>query len=167
VLVMRPRRFDMRGGKLMKLRARQLCGNLTDAERVLWRELRQHQLGARFRRQFPIPPYIVDFACLEAKLIVEADGGQHATSRYDESRDARLTAKGWRILRLWNNDILSNRAGVLQIIAEALGTYPYPNPPPLAGEGVSIQLAPLSPVEIATSANLSSPPPAGEGRGRG
>ena len=129
------RRVSMRGGKPFKSQARQLRGNLTIAERALWRELRQHQLGVRFRRQFPIPPYIVDFACIEARLIVEADGGQHASAAADLRRNARLSAQGWRILRFWNNDILSNRAGVLQTIAEALGTYPHPDPPPLAGEG--------------------------------
>jgi very-short-patch-repair endonuclease len=124
--VMRPRRIDMRGGSLMRSRARRLRADMTDAERALWRELRQSQLGGRFRRQFPIPPYIVDFACLEAKLIVEADGGQHATPQYNERRDTTLVRRGWRVLHFWNNDILSNRAGVLQTIAEALGTYPHP-----------------------------------------
>jgi very-short-patch-repair endonuclease len=134
--VIDPRRVTMRGGRPLRSRARQLRANLTDAERVLWRELRQGQLGARFRRQFPIPPYIVDFACLEARLVVEADGGQHASTFRDEKRDALLRMKGWRILRFWNNDILGNRAGVLQTIAGALGTYPHPDPPPPAGEGV-------------------------------
>ena len=139
--VLRPRRIDMRGGSAIKDRARKLRGNLTDAERVLWRELRQHQLGWRFRRQFPVPPYVVDFVCIEARLIVEVDGGQHACPGEHERRDARLRAQGWRILRFWNNDVLANRAGVLQTIADALGPppgqYPHPNPPPPAGEGVS------------------------------
>jgi primosomal protein N' (replication factor Y) len=125
----------MRGGRAMTARARTLRSNLTDAERVLWRQLRQRQLGWRFRRQYPIPPYIVDFACIEARLIVEADGGQHARAGDHERRDERLIAQGWRILRLWNNDILRNRAGVLQVISEALG--PHPNPPPPTGEGAS------------------------------
>jgi very-short-patch-repair endonuclease len=138
--VMRPSRIDMRGGAVMTNRARTLRGNLTDAERVLWRELRQHQLGRRFRRQFPIPPYAADFACIEARLIVEVDGGQHAMPGDHDRRDGRLRAQGWRILRFWNNDVLGNRHGVLQTIAEALGLpterNPLPNPPPLAGEGV-------------------------------
>ena len=136
--VIDPRRIEMRGGRALKSQARRLRGNLTDAERALWRQLRHHQLGARFRRQFPVPPYIVDFACVEARLIVEADGGQHNVSARDERRDAALSAQGWRVLRFWNNEILTNRAGVLRTIAEALGTYPHPVPPPPAGEGVSI-----------------------------
>jgi len=155
----------------MRSLARRLRADMTDAERALWRDLRQSQLGRRFRRQFPIPPFVVDFACLEERLIVEADGGQHAASRYDKWPDARLAAQGWRILRFWNNDILSNRAGVLRIIAEALGTYPHPNPPPLAGEGV------FSPhnrpdtagcaMPLATCSDAPPPPLAGEGWGGG
>jgi very-short-patch-repair endonuclease len=174
---MRPRRIDMRGGSAMTVRARNLRSNLTDAERVLWRELRQHQLGWRFRRQFPIPPYVADFACIEAHLIVEVDGGQHATPGDHDRRDQRLRAQGWSILRFWNNDVLGNRAGVLQTIAEALGTRHqinlHPNPPPLAGEGVSVatrlvqsppQIPPPSKRRQITAAKTMSPPPqAGEG----
>ena len=151
--VIDPRRIDMRGGTILRSRARELRVNSTDAERALWRELRQYQLGARFRRQFPIPPYVVDFACIETRLIVEADGGQHALSRSDKRRDRYLMARGWRILRFWNNEILLNHAGVLQIIAEALGTCPHPDPPPPAGEGVMTDAPP--------------PPLAGEGWGGG
>jgi very-short-patch-repair endonuclease len=132
--VLRPDRANMRGGFTLKKRARRLRGNLTDAEQVLWRELRRHQLGWRFRRQFPIPPYVVDFVCIEARLIVEADGGQHSLAGDHDQRDAALQRQGWRLLRFWNNDILTNGDGVLQSIADALGD-PHPNPPPLAGEG--------------------------------
>ncbi len=138
-------RDNMRGGLPMRSKARTLRRNMTDAEQMLWRELRRTGLGWRFRRQFPIPPYIVDFACIEARLIVEADGGQHSRPGDHDHRDAALLRKGWRILRFWNNDILQNRAGVLQTIADALGqpeANPHPHPPPLAGEGVS--LAPSS-----------------------
>ena len=137
--VMRPNRIDMRGGSGIKKRARALRGAMTDAERALWSELRRYRLGWRFRRQFPIPPYIVDFACVEARLIVEADGGQHARPDDLDVRDRELRRIGWRILRFWNNEILTNREGVLLAIAEALGSLgeqnPHPNPPPLAGEG--------------------------------
>ena len=138
--VMRPNRTDMRGGSSIKKKARSLRGNMPDAEQVLWKELRKYRLGRRFRRQFPIPPYIADFACLEARLVVEADGGQHNRPGDHDRRDADLRAQGWRVLRFWNNEIFANRPGVLQTIAEALGpwpsVYPHPGPPPQAGEGV-------------------------------
>ncbi|HEV8678511.1 MAG TPA: endonuclease domain-containing protein [Stellaceae bacterium] len=133
-------RDNMRGGSETRDRARGLRRTMTDAERRLWRELRRAALGLRFRRQFPIPPYIVDFACLEARLVIEVDGGQHAEPGDHDRRDAILHRRGWRILRFWNNDVLENRDGVLQTTTHALGTwpaqYPHPNPPPPAGEGV-------------------------------
>jgi very-short-patch-repair endonuclease len=101
-------------------RARELRHNMTDAERTLWRELRRTALGARFRRQAPVGQYIVDFACLEARLIVEVDGGQHAESRNDERRDRCLASQGFRVLRFWNNDVLGNMRAVLEVIVEAL-----------------------------------------------
>ena len=171
--VLRPNRFDMRGGRAVKKRARTLRGNMTNAELVLWRELRRHQLGGRFRRQFPIPPYVVDFACVEARLIIEVDGGQHAIAGEHQRRDAYLHRHGWRILRLWNNEILANCTGVLQTITDALGSTreqsPHPNPPPLAGEGVSGPISqrpsrPLQAGEQAATPRATFPPPqAGEG----
>ena len=115
---------DMRGGRPMTERVRALRRDTTDAERVLWRGLRHEQLGWRFRRQHPIPPYVVDFACPEARLVVEADGGQHAVDGEHVLRDEELHRKGWRVLRLWNNDILENPTGVLQTIVSALGPPP-------------------------------------------
>jgi len=111
--------------------ARDLRRHQTDAERRLWRRLRDRQLaGAKFRRQHPIGQYIVDFCCLEAKLVVELDGGQHAARRAtDTERTAFLEAQGYRVLRFWNNDVLSNLDGVLQRIAEAL-RHPHPGPLP-------------------------------------
>src|SRR5438034_9875017 len=135
----------MRGGTGMTHRARWLRRNTTDAERVLWRGLRAGQIGGRFRRQYPIPPYVADFACIEARLIVEADGSQHGRPGVDAVRDKRLAEAGWRMLRFWDNEILQNRAGVLEIIAEALASQsrrkhsdsdaPHPYPPPQAGAG--------------------------------
>jgi very-short-patch-repair endonuclease len=114
----------MRGGPFLISWARDLRRDMTEVERVLWHQLRQGQLGWRFRRQHPIPPYVVDFACIEARLVVECDGGQHAREGEHEARDQRLRRQGWRVLRFWNNDILENRAGVLEVIATALGPPP-------------------------------------------
>jgi adenine-specific DNA-methyltransferase len=95
---------------------------MTDAEQLLWRSLRSKQLnGHRFRRQHPIAQYIADFACIEQKLVVEIDGGQHQEQvEYDERRTAFLQKQGWQVLRFWNNDVLNNLDGVLSIIAENL-----------------------------------------------
>jgi very-short-patch-repair endonuclease len=130
----------MRGGRRTTERARSLRRELTDAERTLWYALRYGQLGCRFRRQFPIPPYIVDFASLEAQLVVECDGGQHAEPGEHDRRDAALRRRGWRILRFWNNDILQNRAGVVQRISEELGGAAS-RPSPASGGGKPAQRA--------------------------
>ncbi len=128
--------------KSVVARARSLRREPTEAERRLWTILRDRQIdGARFRRQHPVGPYVLDFACVAARLAVEADGGQHADSHHDARRDAFLRARGWRMLRLWNNDILSNTEGVRAVIAMALtegrtDTGPHPCPPPASpGEG--------------------------------
>jgi very-short-patch-repair endonuclease len=110
----------MRGGRIVTKRARVLRRLPTEAERRLWYFLRRNQLGFKFRRQFPIPPYFVDFACIEARLIIEADGGQHAEPGEHDLRDALLIRKGWRVLRFWNNDILQNQDGVFRVIIETL-----------------------------------------------
>ena len=94
----------------------------TDAERALWRILRSRQFaGAKFRRQLPLGPYIGDFVCLDPRLIVECDGGQHADNPYDEARDAWLTAQGFRVLRVWNTDILREPEAVEHALLTALG----------------------------------------------
>ncbi len=111
---------------------------MTDAERLLWRHLRNRDLiGRKFRRQHAIGGYIVDFICIEAMLIVEADGGQHA-DRADEDaeRTRHLTALGYRMLRFWNDDILLRTDNVLEAVIRALEAHPHPNPLPPAGEGV-------------------------------
>jgi len=98
---------------------------MTDAELKLWNELRAHRLmGLSFRRQMPIAGYIVDFACAEHKLVVEVDGSQHgddATAVYDTARTTRLEALGWTVLRVWNNDVLTNIDGVCGAIVRAIG----------------------------------------------
>lgn len=99
--------------------ARRLRGAPTEAEKRLWSRLRGKQMGGiRFRRQHPIGPYVVDFFCAEAKLVIEADGGQHAED--GPARTAWLEACGYRVIRFWNNDILSNTDGVLLLIIQAL-----------------------------------------------
>ena len=98
-------------------RARTMRGAPTDAELRLWRLLRDRRLnGVKFRRQVPLGPYIVDFLCVGAKLIVEADGSQHVESLRDNIRDAHLASQGWTVLRFWNNEVVQNREGVLETI---------------------------------------------------
>ncbi len=98
------------GGSAPKTqRARELRRNMTDAEKRLWRELRLRQFDAhKFRRQFPLGPYIVDFVCLDARLVIEVDGGQHLDSPEDRRRDAWLATQGFRVLRFWNTTVRLN-----------------------------------------------------------
>ncbi|MDX1442345.1 MAG: endonuclease domain-containing protein [Gammaproteobacteria bacterium] len=101
--------------------AKQLRRNMTDAERKLWRHLRAHRmLGQKFRRQQPLGPYIVDFVHFGARLVVEADGGQHNESNHDAVRDAWLKSQGYRVLHFWNNDILNETEAVLAAILNTL-----------------------------------------------
>lgn len=115
-------------------RARTLRRNQTAAERTLWRALRGKRLdGHRFRRQHPMGRYVVDFICLEKKLIVEVDGGQHGEDKqqhHDRERDAWLEAAGYRVVRYWNTDVLNNLEGVTLEIAEYLRDPAYGAPPP-------------------------------------
>ena len=113
-------------------KARSLRENQTDAEGLLWHYLRHKQLdGHKFRRQQPIGPYIVDFACMPRKVIVELDGGQHAERRsHDERRDRFLQGQGYRLLRFWNNEVFENCFGVLERIYEAVQNPPPPQPAP-------------------------------------
>jgi len=103
------------------LKAKELRRASTDAERKLWSLLRDRGLDDyKFRRQHPIGPYVADFACPEKRLIVEADGRQHADSHVDERRTAWLNAQGWTVIRFWNDEILKNSAGVYDEIVQAL-----------------------------------------------
>ena len=105
-------------------KCRELRRNETDAERLLWRLVRNRQLcGVKFRRQHPVGRYVVDFYCHEARLAVELDGGQHAEEdqmQRDCARTAYLDDRGVQVLRFWNGDVLKNPAGVLESIAEVL-----------------------------------------------
>ncbi|HEX9446513.1 MAG TPA: DUF559 domain-containing protein [Dongiaceae bacterium] len=103
-------------------RARALRQKPTDAEAKLRSLLRRHQIdGHHFRKQVPIANYVVDFACLKMRLVIEVDGGQHASRQdQDAGRTRRLKEHGYRIIRFWNNEILQNPDGVLLRIREAL-----------------------------------------------
>ena len=106
----------------MKTRARTLRKHSTDAERLLWRHLRDRQLkGHKFRRQHVLGHYIVDFVCPAAMLIVEVDGGQHAEQAdYDALRTRDLESLGYRVLRFWNHDLLADADAVLLTILRVL-----------------------------------------------
>jgi very-short-patch-repair endonuclease len=115
--------------------ARPLRRNMTDAERALWAELRGRRLqDCKFKRQWTLGRFVVDFCCIEQRLIVEVDGGQHSEER-DAGRTRWLESEGYRVLRFWNHDVLTNMDGVLQTIVNALTSHPHPGPLPLAGEG--------------------------------
>jgi len=120
----------------IKQRARALRYNPTEAERLLWRQLRFWQIdGYKFRRQQPLGHYIVDFVCLGKRLVVEVDGGQHAEQqmKYDSERDVWLAAQGFSVLRFWNNEVLKNIDGVKGIILNKLRSTPFLNPSPQGG----------------------------------
>ncbi|WP_449466126.1 endonuclease domain-containing protein [Stenotrophomonas humi] len=115
--------------------AKSLRKNMTDAEHLLWRHLRAHRLlGQKFRRQQPLGPYVVDFVHFGARLIVEADGGQHNQSPHDVERDAWLRTQGFTVLRFWNNEILGECEAVLGVILKTVSTL-SPSPSPVKGEG--------------------------------
>jgi very-short-patch-repair endonuclease len=105
---------------------------MTLAEQALWRAIRGKQLeGPRFRRQHPIGPYIADFACIDKSMVIELDGGQHQErAEYDARRTEVLQLHGWRVLRFWNNEVLSNLDGVLASIVDALTATPPSQPSP-------------------------------------
>ena len=114
-------------------RARRLRRDSTSAELRMWNRLRSRALGGfKFVRQEAIGPYIVDFICRERRLIVELDGGQHADSQKDAIRDRWLHDHRYRVLRFWNNDVMSNADGVLETILDALLDDMPPHPPAVA-----------------------------------
>ena len=117
-------------------RSRTLRRAMTPQEHILWRELRARRLsGAKFRRQMWLAGYIADFACPEARLIIEADGSQHADdAAYDAARERAFAALGWRTLRFWNNEIMEDLEGVLTVIAN---TLPSPSHRSAAGPSLS------------------------------
>ena len=112
------------------LRARELRGNATEAERKLWQHLSARKLaGIRFNRQFPIGQFICDFVSREKRLVIELDGGHHAAAlEYDARRTGFLEAQGYLVIRFWNNDVLENIDGVLKAIEQVLDNRTAPNP---------------------------------------
>ncbi|MBN1827042.1 MAG: endonuclease domain-containing protein [Candidatus Eisenbacteria bacterium] len=111
---------------------RTLRKHQTDAEGLLWKRLRDRRLlGYKFRRQRSIGPYVVDFVCLEIKVVVELDGGQHgesATEKYDRRRDKYLESEGFRVLRFWNHQVMMETEAVLHSILRVLEEEGEPSP---------------------------------------
>jgi|SRR5579871_2508546 len=145
--------------------AKRLRENATDAESLLWRRLRRFPVsGTHFRRQVPIGPYVADFACMAARLVIEVDGSQHGRDdirRRDEGRTRWLEAEGYRVMRFWNNDLTENMDGVLEAIYAAIcGSS--------SGELVHLKHQRRIRTAVATRprrAARADPPPAGEGEG--
>lgn len=115
-------------------RARSLRKRLTRAETILWSRLRRGQMmGLRIRRQYPIGPYIADFACRPLKLVIEVDGATHTDAAYDARRTAYLEQEGWSVMRVFNVDIYENLDGVLDAIHTRLGDQERARKTPLRG----------------------------------
>jgi very-short-patch-repair endonuclease len=115
-------------------RARALRANMTDAERAMWRLLRESFRDARFRRQVPIRSFIADFASHRVQIVIEIDGGQHSQES-DRQRTSLIEAEGYQVLRFWNNDVLGNPDGVHSVLdAALLDRHPHPTSP-IKGEG--------------------------------
>ncbi len=124
-------------------RARAFGKREADAERFLWRDLRNRELGGwKFRRQYPVGAFIVDFICVEKNVVIEVDGGQHAENEaLDLQRSAYLNKMGYRVLRFWNNEVLQETEAVLMaifaILADTAKKSPTPPPTPqMGGRGV-------------------------------
>ena len=111
--------------------ALKLRREMTDGERRLWSRLRAEQLGVKFRRQHPLGGYVLDFVCLEPKLVVEVDGSQHLEQvEYDDARTAWLQVQGFRVLRFWANEVLSETDAVVERIIRWLGQAASSAPTP-------------------------------------
>ena len=151
-----PQESVRKGVRRIVAAARKMRRTSTDVERELWHRIRDKQIdNFRFRRQRPIGKYIVDFICLDAKLIIELDGGQHANDvAYDERRTAFLRSLGYRVLRFWNSEVTENLDGVLERLrGELLGANANPTLAlPLTGEGID-----RASDDVGTIANAPSP----------
>jgi len=160
----------------IKSHARYLRRHMTDAETKLWYHLRSHRFAdLKFKRQKPIGTYIADFVCMQQRLIIEVDGGQHLESDSDRQRDAWFAEQGFRVLRFWNNDVLLNIDAMLEAIYQAVLPSP-PAPLPHAGEGSSSaqssaflcedkENSPLTQTKQKSKTPTSPRPLAGEGAG--
>lgn len=115
--------------KLNRIRAQGMRHVPTDAENKFWRQVRARRLREhKFKRQVLIGSYIVDFVCIERRLVVELDGGQHDLNKgYDQARNSFLAFKGFRVLRFWNDEVLRNMDGVVEGVLRALDEKP-PSP---------------------------------------
>lgn len=125
--------WQSKGMEKIRIHARRLRRELTQEERRLWYLLRSRRFAhCKFRRQHPVGNYILDFACCEARLCIELDGGQHSEHQsYDVRRTQWLSQQGWRVLRFWNNELWENEEGVLLTIYESLqARLPSPRPSP-------------------------------------
>jgi very-short-patch-repair endonuclease len=124
--------------KLTQL-ARRLRRNSSDAEQLIWSNLRNRNLqNLKFRRQQPLGNFIVDFVCFEKRVVVELDGSQHAGSKKDLLRDRWFNRQDFRVLRFWNNEVFENLDGVLERILEVcLSGHPPPAPPSREGASIS------------------------------
>jgi very-short-patch-repair endonuclease len=109
---------------------------MTEAEKHLWWAVKDRRLqGYKFRRQHPVGPYVLDFACTECGVAIEIDGGQHVENARDVLRTAWLESEGWQVMRFWNNEILTNMPGVLETLLAALQRSPSPSLSLNEGEG--------------------------------
>ena len=123
---------ELKSDSMMKTLARSLRKNQTDAERIIWNQLRNRQIqGCKFRRQQVIGPYIADFLCMEPKLIIEIDGGQHLNNQNDVVRSQYLNQLGYNVLRFWNHEVLQETPAVLEKIRISINELiPSPQPSP-------------------------------------
>jgi very-short-patch-repair endonuclease len=139
----RKKREAGEGARSLTKAARNLRLRMTDAETKLWFALRDRRFQSfKFRRQVPIGPHVVDFVSFAFRLIVEVDDGQHADSARDMTRDRWLAENDFRVVRFWNNEVLSKLEGVLTVLAAELANTPHPtsrlrstSPSPARGEG--------------------------------
>ncbi|HEY3845854.1 MAG TPA: DUF559 domain-containing protein [Acetobacteraceae bacterium] len=138
--------------------ARRMRHDPTPAEKLIWQRLRNHRLESlKFRRQTPLGPYIVDFYCASARLVVEIDGISHIDAQIDATRDAWMQAQGIRVLRFANFEVFKNLEGILLAIKDAAGSTPPPGPLP-QGEGESSFSAPSSSSSPPSSSSPASSP---------